>query len=325
MRVVAGSGRSGTTWVLDCLADANDLRPVFEPLKPEVSEAGRRHAHRLIEPGDSHPDLEAYLELVQRRNYRSLWTTYRGVPERLLPGIGFLSSIAGLRLFHQRWSRFLESAWKLHKASRRGDPLVKFIRANLALGWMVRTLGARAVLIVRHPCAVVESKHRLGKITKIWDPQPLIEQFRDDRNFNERTGSVYLDLLSSRLTEHEALTLLWVIENQRAIGRAAQLGYTVIYYEELMREPEAQWPRVCSALALTQVPSVGNRLRPSQQSSADSGVDSDSSAASWMARMSAGQMREVQAVLDRTGFARYHISSALPIAPNRARHSEGAS
>jgi len=37
MKLIAGSGRSGTTWVLDALADANDLRPVFEPLHPMVS------------------------------------------------------------------------------------------------------------------------------------------------------------------------------------------------------------------------------------------------------------------------------------------------
>jgi hypothetical protein len=33
-RVVAGYGRSGTTWVQDVLAISNELRPVFEPLHP---------------------------------------------------------------------------------------------------------------------------------------------------------------------------------------------------------------------------------------------------------------------------------------------------
>ena len=33
--IIAGSGRSGTTWVLDAVAEANQLRTKFEPLGPD--------------------------------------------------------------------------------------------------------------------------------------------------------------------------------------------------------------------------------------------------------------------------------------------------
>ena len=62
MRLIAGSGRSGTTWVQDALAAANDLRPVFEPLHPAVSEIGARYAYRALSRNDEHPELQRFLQ-----------------------------------------------------------------------------------------------------------------------------------------------------------------------------------------------------------------------------------------------------------------------
>jgi hypothetical protein len=50
IRIIAGSGRSGTTWVLDALAEANALRPVFEPLHPLAIPQARPFAYRYYRP-----------------------------------------------------------------------------------------------------------------------------------------------------------------------------------------------------------------------------------------------------------------------------------
>src|SRR5262245_48320131 len=85
MRLIAGSGRSGTTWVLDALATANDLRPVFEPLHPHLSRVGDRYAHRALTAEEQHPDLEEFLAGVCAGRGIPLWTKYRRQGRWLMP------------------------------------------------------------------------------------------------------------------------------------------------------------------------------------------------------------------------------------------------
>ena len=61
IRFIAGSGRSGTTWIQDALAAANGLRPVFEPLHPYLSDIGGRYAHRAMSADEEHAELKAFL------------------------------------------------------------------------------------------------------------------------------------------------------------------------------------------------------------------------------------------------------------------------
>src|SRR6185436_11419126 len=85
MKLIAGSGRSGTTLILDSLAKANGLRPVFEPLHPYVSEAGNRYAHRALRASDDCPDLEQFLEEVVAGRALAFWTRYRRQVRWLVP------------------------------------------------------------------------------------------------------------------------------------------------------------------------------------------------------------------------------------------------
>lgn len=313
MRLIAGSGRSGTTWVLDCLADANGLRPIFEPLHPARTEIGARYANRLIEPEDSHPELQFFLETIQDIRYWSLWTTYRSPRDRLFPRVASLTSRREFKRVQYRWSQFLRNFQPLHRAAQRREPLIKCIRANLALGWLVKNFRARAIMIVRHPCAVVESQLRLGDTGRAWNPWPIIDGFRDDQQFNTRTRGAYLKLLESKLTKLEALTLVWVIENQLAVNRAAELGYTVIFYEDLIASPDIQWRRICEALELENLPTPGSLRRPSQQASSENLTRVMPHDAKWMTRLEPGQLVQVQRILNESDCELYDLRHSHPI------------
>ena len=77
--IIAGSGRSGTTWVLDAIAYANGLRTVFEPLHPQGVRKARGFAYRYVEDTASEPELAAFLTHIFTGQLRCLWTKYRGV------------------------------------------------------------------------------------------------------------------------------------------------------------------------------------------------------------------------------------------------------
>jgi len=143
---LAGSGRSGTTWVSGMINHRNTYRFVFEPF--HAGEVGICKDFRR----------KQYLRPDDRRE------EYIGPARTILTG--------GLRSF---WTdRFNEKL----VARRR---LIKDIRANLLLGWMRANFpGMPIVLLLRHPCAVVASQLALGWkdiLSETMEQEELVEDF----------------------------------------------------------------------------------------------------------------------------------------------------
>ena len=124
---LAGSGRSGTTWLSGLVNHDSGYRQVFEPFHPGKVEDFRGFGSKqYLRPGDRR---EEFLEPARKAvtgQLRSGWTD-RG----------------GALVVRRR--------------------LVKDIRANLLLGWLAENFpGMPIVLLMRHPCAVVSSRLALG-------------------------------------------------------------------------------------------------------------------------------------------------------------------
>jgi hypothetical protein len=311
MRLIAGSGRSGTTWVLDALAAANRLRPVFEPLHPAVSDIGRRYAYRALSPDDDHAELERFLIEACAGKQHRMWIRYRGRPDLLLPPIRALAERGSARRLYRVWREFLSDMPELAAAPRGPVPIVKCIRANLMLGWLVRRFDCRTVLIVRHPGAVVESQLRLGRI---WNPEPVLQRYRNDECLDQASGGRYRRLLKRPLSRIAALATNWVIENQLAIEQAGATGVTVIHYECLRAHPEREWQTVCGVLALPSVPDASLRATPSQQSSGGWSVKDEPSRSEplWWRALTPAQRGEIQAILDQAQFDLYSMTNPEP-------------
>ena len=143
---LAGSGRSGTTWLSEIINHRRGYRYVFEPFNPrEVDSFGHFRTKQYLRPEDRR---EKFLE-----------------PARL--------ALTG-RLRHPRTDRFNGRI----VARRR---LIKDIRANLLLGWMRANFpGMPIILLLRHPCAVVASRLALGwkdHLSETMEQRELVEDF----------------------------------------------------------------------------------------------------------------------------------------------------
>jgi len=124
---LAGSGRSGTTWLSGLVNHDSGYRQVFEPFHPGKVEDFRGFGSKqYLRPGDRR---EEFLEPARKAvtgQLRGGWTDRGG------------ALVARRRL-------------------------VKDIRANLLLGWLAENFpGMPIVLLMRHPCAVVSSRLALG-------------------------------------------------------------------------------------------------------------------------------------------------------------------
>ena len=314
MKLIVGSGRSGTTWVQDALAAANGLRPVFEPLHPAVSRVGAQYAYRALDENEPHPALERHFVQACAGEDHRMWTRYRGRRDLLLPALHELHSLDEFNRLFRRWRKFLADLPPLVEAGRRHVPLVKCIRANLMLGWLSRHLRARIVLIVRHPGAVIESQYRLGRV---WDPEPVLQRFRDDSHLHELTRQRYRKLLSRRLSRIEALATVWVIENQTALASASTHAVEVVYYELLRSCPDREWGRIANALDLQSIPGEAVRGRPSQQSSTGGRPLAAASTDSprWLRSLTSDQVASIQGVLDEAECDLYSMSQPEPGSP----------
>lgn len=310
VRFIAGSGRSGTTWIQDALAAANRLRPVFEPLNPFASQIGRLYAHRAIRSDESHDDLREFLQGTFAGSRERLWTQYRRQRNWLIPDRKVLSSPPSMGRFGRRWLKFLREAPALASMARWSDPIVKCIFANLMLDWLHLNCHCQILFVVRHPGAVIESELRTG-----WDPKYALNQYRSDPVLHSLTQDRYRSLLSRSLTPIEALAAKWVIENQPVVERQLSSHVAVVFYELLAASDDASWRTVQSVFRLGNAPDARYLARPSQQSAprGSSGYAFTLGAASWMSSLSDEQRSEIQGVLDSVGFATYSMSNAVPV------------
>ena len=318
-RVILGSGRSGTTWVLDCLAQANALRPIFEPLHPDQSSIGRLHAYAALGPDDSNESLQSYCHRLAAGHIRSQWIDYRAPRNVFRPDITRMLQPQYVRRWIYRWRKYLRERVSLAEMTRRDVTLIKCIRANLMAGWLARTVNLRTALIVRHPCAAVESQRRL-RYGAIWDPLPVLARYRADRRLHELTDGRYARLLARDLSSLQALTLNWVIENQWPVERGAADGYCVVHYEDLAANPDSAWRHLCDALDLAVVPDASIRQRPSHQATV--GVSSSSGDTQWRRNLSRGDLDIIQEVLDETGCRLYRVDD---VSPQVQRHGAATS
>jgi len=143
---LAGSGRSGTTWLSGIVNHSNDYRLVFEPFHPDrVSICRNFRRKQYLRPSDAREEYTGPARAILSGRLRSSWT--------------------------DRFNRKVV-------ARRR---LIKDIRANLLLGWMRENFpDLPIVLLLRHPCAVATSRLALGwgdHLSETMQQEELVEDF----------------------------------------------------------------------------------------------------------------------------------------------------
>lgn len=124
--ILAGSGRSGTTWLGNIIAANPNVRIIFEPFDyRRVPDAAHLPLRPYARPQAEYPDWSAFVHRVLCGQVQNEWINRQG---------------------NYWWT------------SRR---LIKAIRANLMLAWMDHMFQPQIVFMTRHPCAVVLSRLKL--------------------------------------------------------------------------------------------------------------------------------------------------------------------
>jgi hypothetical protein len=198
---LAGTGRSGTTWVSRIIDYRREYRLVFEPFDPDRVPLVRGFlSKQYLRPDDDREEYLGPARAVLSGRVRGGWT-----------------------------DRFNRKTFPRRR-------LIKDIRANLLLGWMNAHFPLMPlILILRHPCAVVRSRLRLGwrdNLDETMDQPDLIEDFLYP--FEPR--------IRAAKTPFERHLFLWCIDNYVPLRQLSKDRLHVVFFEHLLTDPHEALP-----------------------------------------------------------------------------------
>jgi hypothetical protein len=277
--MVAGTARSGTTWLGDLIASQIPSRILFEPFNPDLVPDYRRfHYFQYMRPGAENSEFYAFAQKVFTGEIRNRWIDSQN--ERIL------------------------SSFRL----------VKEIRANLALKWLHDNFPEVPILfIVRHPCAVVLSRMELG-----WATDRDMEPFLSQPQLVEDFLGPYSDLIHSARSSEEKHAVIWSVSNLVPLKQFISEEMKVVYYENLCTQPEIELPAVFEAIGYQNSGLlVTSKNQPSQTTRrASAVVTGTNKVENWKKRLSHSQIDNVLRVVQAFGLGHLYGDSTLPLKKN---------
>ena len=272
--LLAGSARSGTTWVEEVIDHAHDHRVLFEPFHTRyVPEVAGWRTRQYIRPGDRDPYYLQPATLIANGRVRGKWVDQA----------------------NRRWM------------SRKR--LIKEVRGQLFLRWFATEFPeVPVILLLRHPCAVVESRVRLGWEAELGDllAQPkLVEDY---------LGPV-AEEMAAETDEFARHVWLWAAENSVPLRQFAPGEVIVVFYEDLLREPEREMDRLLSWVGDAATAEVlAASARPSARSADKQTVRSgEERLNAWRGGVSRAQTGRAVEILARFGLDAVYGEGDLPL------------
>jgi hypothetical protein len=274
--MVAGTARSGTTWLAEIIASQSRSRIMFEPFHSRLVPGFRGFQYfQYMRPEESNDELLAYCRQVFSGSIRNRWID-REI-EHLLPTYR----------------------------------VIKEIRANLFLQWAHRRFPeVPFVLILRHPCAVVASRMQLG-----WATDQDIESFLAQPKLLEDFLYDKLDLIRACRTAEEKHATIWCISYLVPLRQLPAGEVSIAWYERLCTQPATELPRILQGTGQGYRASLLDRLhQPSKTTVATSPVMQGRHVVDcWKRDLSSDQVRRILSVVERFGLGFLYDESPLPL------------
>lgn len=211
--LIAGIGRSGTTWLGDLINYDKRFQTLFEPLHPEN---GVDLRHKLYNGLYLRPD--------------TCDDTLKSEVRALLTG--------------QRRNAYVDQYNEGDEGSRF---LIKEIRLGLTLKWLYTQFPAMPIIyIMRHPGAVVSSQLRLG-----WKFQSRIfQRMLSQPHLIEDYLSPFTGVMRAAHTEFEMSVLYWCVIHYVLFKQFHPDQIHWVFYENLASDPLNELKKIFTYLKL---------------------------------------------------------------------------
>jgi len=283
--IIFGSGRSGTTWLGEIMSNVVDSKLIDEPLK-------NSNSYKIDKIG-----LTGWGQFIPEDDTE--WSEVFNYFNRLLSGREFNPN-------HIRNNSKLFTS-KIF--------ILKFIRANLLMPWLVNNFNVRTpIYLIRNPYAVVASrlKHAgwgLNKSNQISEGI-VIPNFRYYNEFYYK----YKDCFSKITRLEELLTLQWIMENEYVVNHPMNnKKWITISYEELLIYPEKTMEKIKKRLKLKIDPIDEKEFKKRSYSDLDNGHELNSKILKWKSDLNNYQIELISNILIQSKLSDiYKVDTELP-------------
>ncbi len=280
--VVAGTPRSGTTWLAEVLSATPGYAMIFEPLHPvRFPEAARSgfQGRTHLPAGKTWLSGEKYLEKV------------------------FTGKVSSARF---------EGMKNLKKAILSHKLIVKFIRVNRLLPWLSEKFNVKQIiLLIRHPCAVIASQLRSGYYgyndTSLGhDICPKKEKIIcEAENIDCIDGNI-IKKIERIETQEETLATIWCLDNYIPLISPQKSRWLLVPYEKLMMDKTISINHIADMCGI--VCSKKNMeyvTKPSRTASSDLKTADIQQLSKWENHLSNDQVRKILNMVSAFGLDFY--------------------
>jgi hypothetical protein len=274
--IVAGTARSGTTWLAEIIASQYPCRIMFEPFHSgQVAAFQEFNYFQYMRPTEENDALFSYCQNVFSGDIRHNWI-----------------------------DRQVEHIFPKYR-------LIKEIRANLFLNWMHHFFPEIPILfMIRHPCAVVLSRMQLG-----WATDDDIRSFLSQPQLIDDFLINYVDVIKGARTPEEKHAIIWCICNLVPIKQFGPGGLKAFFYENLTLHPMVEIPRIFQLLNHGYHENVFEFAdKPSITSRSTSAIVSGKTREnSWKVKLSHAQVERILTIVEKFHLDYIYGNSSEPL------------
>jgi len=218
--LIAGTPRSGTTWLMDIMTTIPDYTSLFEPINP------------VWFPESFHVGFKSRTYLPVDKN----WNEGEDYLRKIFTG-KIVSRVPNYQLNLEVIMRRLLG----HKL------IIKAVRLNRMLPWITKRFKLRCVFfIIRHPCAVISSQLKTGfygyhpSSPPYNDICPNLDDILDEVSMINGLESDLLNKLKKIKSKEEILAATWCLDNYIPLSYPKPHPWTIVVYEKLAKEGEKE-------------------------------------------------------------------------------------
>jgi len=163
-------------------------------------------------------------------------------------------------------------------------------------------------MLLRHPCAVANSRSTLG-----WDSH-LDDFLAQHELVNDFLGPLRKEMENAE-TLFEQQVFMWCVENYIPLKQFNENEILVVFYEHLNRNPQVEIERIMGFLGKSFSPDLLAKVsKPSTESRKDSAIISgDDPISSWRKSVSDQQVKKAVEILSLFGMHKIYNEGDLPV------------
>ncbi len=187
--------------------------------------------------------------------------------------------------------------------------IIKDIRANLILKWIKQNFPQiPIILLLRHPCAVANSKVKLG-----WNSQ--IDDFLLQEELMADFLNPFKKEIENATDTFDKHVFKWCIENYVPLRQFNEGEILVTFYENICHDPQKEIERIMSFIGKSSFPqSYNNFSKPSSMSRKDSAIKTGENLInSWRKNITNNKIKRAVEILTIFGLHKIYKEDNMPI------------